>query len=265
MRLPFDGRYLVLGVLVYIIVLVLNFPADRAYAHWKNAELSQQASRHFSLVGISGSVWSGKADLGVIQGQPLEDIHWSLRPWSLLLGQVGLNWSFRLPNSTSDQGFGRGVTNLGLDGSMDFSELEARLPVAMMANIAKMGALNPTGSVSLNLEDVVWDGKILSSATGRIVWHGAGVSLLKPLALGDLSMSLETENEQVKGNIADNGGPLSITGVVTLKADGSYQFNGSLAARNNQDLQNALRSMGRPGPDGKVKVNYSGNLARLGF
>lgn len=262
MRLPFDARFLVLGMLVYIIVLILNFPAEQAYAYWKN---SDNTSRDFSLVGISGSVWSGRADLGSIQGESLKDIEWSLRPWSLLFGKVGLNWSFHLSGPGGTQGFGRGVTSMGLDGSMDFPRLQAEVPAAMTAKMARMSALRPAGTVNLNLQDVEWNGQNLVSASGRVVWRGAGVSLIKPISLGDLTMVLETEGDKIKGVISDSGGPLSIAGVLSLNADGAYQVNGTLAARNDADLQNALRSLGRPGPDGKVKINYSGSLARLGI
>lgn len=266
MRLPFNGRYLILGVLAYIVVLILNIPADRAYAHWKSSDLSKNInSRQFSLSGISGSVWSGKASFGMVQGQSLQAIEWSLRPWSVLLGQVGLSWSFRLPDSTGTEGYGRGKTAMGLDGSMDFDQLEMNLPLVEAAKLVGMAALRPAGSVSLNLQDVNWNGENLTSVEGRVVWHDAGISMVKPISLGDLSMVLEMEGEQIKGVISDSGGPLSIDGVLKLKADGTYQINGALAARDSPDLQQALRSMGRPGPDGKVNINYSGSLAKLGL
>ncbi|WP_455199546.1 type II secretion system protein N [Kaarinaea lacus] len=270
MRLPFDKRYLLLGVLAYIIVLVLNFPAEVAYAHWKNSEAAKsKAGRQFSLVGISGSVWSGQAGLGVIQGQSVKDVEWNLRPWSLLLGQVGLGWSFRLPDSTGNQGFGRGITSMGLGGSLTFSELEMNLPLIEAAKLVGMSALRPSGSVNLNLQDVEWDGQSLVSATGRVVWRDAGVSLVRSVSLGDLTMDLETEDNKIKGHISDSGGPLSIDAVLNLSADGAYQVNGTLAARNDPSgdntLQTTLRSMGRPGPDGKVRIDYSGTLAKLGL
>jgi len=262
MRLPFNGRYLVLGVLIYIIVLILNFPAERAYAYWKN---SDKASRSLSLGGISGSVWSGRADFGNIQGQSLENIEWRLRPWSLLLGQVGLSWSVSLSNPGGVKGHGNGVTSMGLDGSIDFSSLEARIPASVTAEMAGMAALRPSGIVTLNLQDVEWNGQNLESAKGQVVWSSAGVSMIQPLLFGDLSMVLETGDDQIKGVLSDSGGPLSIDGVLTLKDNGTYQLNGSVSARNDNNLQNALRAMGRPGPDGKVKINYSGKLASLGL
>lgn len=269
MKLAFDVRFLVLGLLAYVIALVLSFPADRAYAHWKSSDSfsSTSASREFSLSGISGSAWSGKADVAIIKGTRFDSLEWTLHPWSLFLGQVGLSWRFQLPDSqgAAEGSYAQGVTSLGLDGSISFSSLEGRVPASVVAGMARAGALRPSGLVNLNLQDVEWDGQSLVSATGRVVWSGAGVSLLQPVLLGDLSLTLETSNFGIKGVLADSGGPLSAQGLITLTTDGNYQFNGAFAARNDKSLDNALRSMGRPGPDGKVKISYSGNLAKLGL
>ncbi len=268
MKLAFNVRFIVLGLLTYIIFLVLSFPADRAYAYLKSSDSSSSnASRSFALTGISGSVWSGKADVVAIKKTRFENVEWTLRPWVLLLGEVGLSWHFRNSDTQGSKAgsFGQGVTSLGLNGSVSFSSLEAQIPASMVASITKMQALQPSGSISLNLQDVEWNGQSLVSAEGRIVWRGAGVNLFKPISLGDLTLTLETRDDEVKGVIADGGGPLSIDGLLTLEEDGKYQFNGAFAARGDKVLENALRSMGRPGADGKVKITYSGNLAGLGI
>ncbi|MCK4587424.1 MAG: type II secretion system protein N [Gammaproteobacteria bacterium] len=268
MKLAFNVRFIALGFLVYIIFLILNFPADRAYAYWKSSDSSSSnTSSSFALTGISGSVWSGKANVAAIKGTRFENVEWTLRPWVLLFGEVGLSWRFRDSDSQGSRkgSYGQGVTSLGLDGSISFSSLEAQVPVSMVASMANMKALQPSGSISLNLQDVEWNGESLVSAEGRVIWRGAGVNLLKPVSLGDLTLTLETSNDEVKGVIADSGGPLSAEGLITVEEDGRYQFNGAFAARNDKGLENALRSMGRPGADGKVKINYSGNLVKLGL
>jgi hypothetical protein len=267
----------VFGLLVYLVALVLTFPAERAYAHW---QASEQANKAFALSGISGSVWSGKAAMALVQGQPLEKVEWTLRPWSVLFGEVGLDWRFQLPESNGEGGhkvnapsggregaleYAQADTALGLDGSVAFDTLEARLPASMIARIAKVSALRPVGTVNLNLHDVQWDGKTLNSAEGRVVWSGAGISLLKPIALGDQAITLETVDDVVMGVLSDGGGPLSLDGLLTVTAEGKYDFSGSLAARNAPDLERALRSMGRAGADGRIKLKRSGSLASLGL
>ena len=78
-------------------------------------------------------------------------------------------------------------------------------------------------------------------------------------------MNVETKDEAVQGVLSDGGGPLSAEGLLTLSADGAYQFSGRFAARGDKDLEQALRTMGRPGADGKVAVKQSGTLASLGL
>ncbi len=258
LRLPLDLRLVAFGLLFYLGFLVMNFPAERAYGYFQDSEL---ASRDLALGGISGTVWSGRANLAVIKGTRLEALEWTLRPWAILGGQVALDWRFKVGD-----GFARGVTELGADGTIAFPELEARLPAALLAGLARASALRPAGLLSLNLQDLRWDGVSLVSAAGRAVWNGAEISLLKPLPLGDLSMTLETTAGEVRGVLADAGGPLSLDGLLTLDAEGNYQFSGVLAARGNApELKQALRSLGRAGSDGKVTLNRSGSLAQLGL
>ena len=250
----------VFGLLVYLAALVFTFPAERAYAHW---QASEQANKAFALSGITGSVWSGRASIALIQGQQLKDVEWTLHPSSLLFGQVGLSWRFQLPES--EGGYAQAEAAFGLDGSVKLEQLEARLPAAWVAVVAKAAVVRPSGNVSANLKQLTWNGQSLSSAEGRVAWHGAGVNIFKPVALGDLALSLETVDETVKGIVSDGGGPLSLDGLLTLTPEGKYTFNGSLAARNSPDLEAALRSMGRTGSDGRIKLKRAGSLASLGL
>lgn len=269
MKFSLRSQYLpiiVFGLLVYLVSLVLTFPAGRAYAHWQSGE---HANKAVALSGISGSVWSGKASMALIQGQQLESVEWSLHPSALLFGQVGLSWRFQLPaeggDSTGEAGYAQAKAAFGLDGSVSIEQLEARLPASWVAAMAKASVVRPSGSVSANLPQLHWDGQSLTAAEGRVAWHGAGVNIFKPVALGDVAVSLETADEVVKGVVSDGGGPLSLDGLLTLTPDGKYEFNGSLAARNSPDLETALRSMGRAGADGRVKLKRAGSLASLGL
>ena len=87
------------------------------------------------------------------------------------------------------------------------------------------------------------------------------------MRLGDLKMTFETGADGVKGILSDGGGPLSAEGLLTLDAEGGYQFNGALAARDPsaKDLKNALNSMGRPDREGKHVIKRSGKLSQLQF
>jgi general secretion pathway protein N len=250
-----NWRWVAFGLLAYVAFLVLSFPAERVYAYWKSG-----APAGFALAGITGSVWEGRADAAVIGGQRLEAVSWHLHPWALLTGRVAADWSFKV-----DDGFGRGEAAAGLGGGLTLNSVEAKLPIAQAPG-RTLAALRPSGVLNLNLRGVEWDGTALVSAEGRMVWSGAGINVLQDLVLGDLSLDLETAGGEVKGVLADAGGPLQASGLLTLKADGSYEFTGSFAARGNDPkLLQALRTLGRVGPDGKVQVTQKGTMASLGL
>lgn len=258
MRLRINWRYLLIGLLAYVIFLLVQFPADRAYAMWKAGPGAQQK---VVLGGLSGTVWRGSARQAQIDGQRLQGLEWRLKPWTVLFGRLSLDYEVRL-----DDGFARGSLAADSQGAMTFEALEAKLPLAQLSFRA-LAALRPSGVVNLNLHDVDWNGQALLSAEGRVVWSGAGVNLFQPLQFGDLALTLETRNDAVVGQLSDAGGPLQADGLLTLKPDGSYQFSGSFAARDGAQspLGRALKSLGRPGADGRIQVSQSGTLAALGL
>lgn len=258
MRIRINWRYLLIGLLAYLVFLVVQFPADRAYAMWKTGPGAQQK---VVLSGLSGTVWQGSAQQALIDGQRLQGLEWHLKPWTVLFGKLSLDYEVRL-----DDGFLRGSLAADPQGAVAFDALEAKLPLAQLS-IKALAALRPAGVVNLNLQDVDWNGQALLSAQGRVVWTGAGINLFQPLQFGDLALTLETRDDAVVGQLSDGGGPLQADGLLTLKPDGSYQFSGSFAARDGTQspLGRALKSLGRPGADGRIQVSQSGTLADLGI
>jgi len=251
-----DWRYLLIGLLAYVVFLVVQFPADRAYAWWKAGPGAQQP---LALSGLSGTVWQGSARRAQIDGQRLQGLEWHLKPWTVLFGKLAADYEIRL-----DDGFLRGSLAADPQGAVAFDALEARLPLAQLS-LKALAALRPSGVLNLNLREVDWNGEALLSAEGRVVWSGAGINLFQPLQFGDLALTLETRDDSVIAQLSDAGGPLQADGLLTLKPDGSYQFSGSFAARDGAQspLARALRSLGRPGADGRVQVSQSGTLAAL--
>ncbi len=258
MRLRLNWRYLLIGLLAYVAFLIVQFPADRAYAWWKAGPGAQQK---VVLTGLSGSVWQGSARQALIGDQRLQGLEWHFKPWTVLLGKLALDYELRLHD-----GFMRGSVAADPQGAVDVTALEAKLPLAQLS-LPAIAALRPSGMVNLNLRDVDWNGEALLSAQGRVVWTDAGISLLQPLQFGDLALTLETRDDGVVGELSDAGGPLQAEGLLTLKADGSYQFTGRFKAREGAQspLGRALSALGRPGADGKIPVNRTGRLADLGI
>lgn len=265
MRYLPDLRLVAFGLLIYVVVLIASYPAERGYAHLQARGLTPPG---LQLGGLQGSIWSGSADVAVIQGQTLRSVTWQLQPWALFTGTASVAWSFQIPGEAAAAGHGTGVAQWRPGGSVVVPQFEGRLPARFVATLLNARAVRPEGLVSLNLNALRWEQQRLAAVTGKVVWSGAGINLFKPLPLGDLTLSLETVDGVIRGVIADAGGLLAIDGLLTLSADGRYQLTGEASARPGQDsgggLGAALGALGRADADGKVHFSHTGALPGSG-
>ncbi len=252
-------RYILLGLVCYLGFLVITLPADLVYGYWKN---SLGHDSPIILEGVSGSVWSGQVAQASISGQPVDKLSWSLSPAQLLLGNAEVALDFAMRN-----GFGKGQVGYSVFGSIYADNVEAWLPMDLVAPMVQLGSLKPGGALAVNLSELKVKNHTLASALGTVVWQDAEITILKPMPLGSLQVELEPADDGVKGVISDLGGPLEAEGLVTVDSEGNYDFSAEIAVRdpNQRDLVNAIRSLGRQDSSGKVKLEQSGNLANLGF
>lgn len=271
MNTTYNLKWAVLALLAYAVMLLLTFPAERAYNTLQQGEPSGQAAiPGLILSRFHGSAWCGSAEQGTIHGQQVAAVSWQVRPWTLLFGGVGLSWQLNTPataaGSGQESGIVRGESLWNLDGSLEIPALEARLPVNQLAEALGMASLRPVGVMAIDLDHLSLLGTELKSINGTIVWQQAGIELMKPLQLGDLRLSLETRTDGILGIISDGGGPLALEGTLQLQPDGRYQFKATAQARGNDDnarqLSAYLNSLGPRGPDGKIRITRTGRLER---
>jgi general secretion pathway protein N len=250
-------RYILFAVAAYLIFLLVMFPAAQAYSILKSTIGTDGSIR---LSGISGTVWSGHAKAALIGGQRFDSLNWNLHPWALLLGRMQIDVGFR-----DGENFGRGSIARGIGGGLYLKNVEARLAIDEMPSLTKLLPIGLQGSVGMNIQTLELDDLVVTDALGTLAWQDAAVTVPQKTELGDLRVKFESDAQGVKATLADGGGPLAAEGVLLLKPDGSYQFTGAFASRdpNQRLLTQSLRLMGRPGPDGKVKVSQSGNLTDL--
>jgi len=163
-------------------------------------------------------------------------------------------------------GYGKGTLGYSFFGGTYFNNVEAWLPMSAIEQIANISAFKPGGALDIKLSNVKLDNNVVVSARGDVAWHGAEMTMLKPLVLGDLDIAFEPNEGGVKAVLTDQGGPLKAEGILQLNPDKSYEFNGAFGTRGNQkDLHAALTTMGRFDRDGKVKLSLKGNLEQFGF
>ena len=252
-------RYIIFGVIFYLGFLITTLPAELVYGYWK--QYAGKATPVF-LEGVDGSIWSGKAVQANIAGQPMDNIRWQFKPAKLLLGDAELSMYFKMKN-----GYGKGVVGHNLFGSTYAHNLEAWLPMGWVLPMFNLGSLKPGGALAINLQEFQVNNKTVVTALGSLVWQDAEITILKPMPLGSLKVEFQPNNEGIKGVISDMGGPLQVEGLINLDHEGKYDLSAEVAVSDpqQQDLRNAISSLGRPDRNGKVKLHQSGNLADLGL
>ena len=243
--------YLGLGVLAYSIFLVATVPAARAYP------LLKSSIAPLALYGLDGTLWSGRADTADLGAYRLGSLSWQAHPWKMLLGRLEFAWT-----AAKDSAQGSGVAARGLTGKFHLSATRARVPVAELSAQLPFLPLQPGGVLRIELSKMQIDDNIIVAADGILAWENAAFVTPQPVNLGSLALTLVTDDSGIKGVLLDKGGALQAQGVLMLKPDGSYQFTGTLASRDPQQpqIQQSLAILGKPLPDGKIAVSWSGLL-----
>lgn len=251
-------RYLALGLPLYLLFLVVLFPAAQTWRY--AAEPLAKSVPGLSLAALDGSVWSGRAGSVVYRQALLGELNWQLSPLSLLLGKAQVKTLLQ-----SDNGYlqSRVKTPLG-GGNVALADTEGQMPLGDLLRFTPYLPVVMEGRLSLNLPEleVAPDGRLVR-AEGTVTWHQAAMSAPQELAFGDLQMVLRTEAEgQVVGDITDRGGPLKVEGKLQLSPDRSYRFNGTVAAGPGApaNLTQALGWLGKPDAQGRYRLNYNGRL-----
>ena len=252
-------KYTFIGLVAYIVFLFATMPAGFAYSYWKNSFGGEKVA--VTLNNIEGSVWSARADNAIIKGQQFNALTWNISMLTLLLGILEMDVEFKVAD-----GYGKGTVGYSFFGGSYLNNVEAWLPLSEIERIANLSAFKPGGALDIKMSNVKLDNNVVVSARGDVAWHGAEMTMLKPLALGDLDIAFEPNEGGVKAVLSDQGGPLKADGILQLNPDKSYEFNGEFGTRGNQkDLHAALTTMGRFNRDGKVKLSLKGNLAQFGY
>ena len=248
-------RYGVFTAAIYLIFVVAMLPAQNAWGF-----LQPRLPGDVKLYGVDGTLWSGAAASAVINRQEYRQLRWDFEPLALLAGRIQYALAFNNGASKANAVIGRSLT-----GNLLFQDVTARLTAVELNTYLKLPAVRLNGAFDIDLQRLrIVDGRIVA-ADGTLAWKQAGLQSPRSVVLGDLGVTLETVDDGIKGTVLDHGGALQANGILMLSPDGEYKFTGMFASRDSADtgLVQALRMMGKTGPDGKVNVSFSGKIPPL--
>jgi len=246
--------YVVLGLLAYVAFLIATLPAEQALVQLK-AQLPAE-TKTLRAAGLSGSIWSGRADVLEVAGQRLDKVRWQLKPWSMLGGKLGLVLFL-----DGKEIAGQADLVVSQDGTVALADVDLRLPADRLSTMFKL-PVGLGGQFTVKLDNAQLQGNQLQRINGVVGWQRAAV--IEPLAqtLGEYTATLTSDESGIKADVKDVSGPLQLAGEATLTPDGRYAFNGTVLVRDRSQamLVQGVQALGRPGADGRVPIKYSGRL-----
>ena len=133
-------RIIIAGLFVFLLVLLVTFPARVAYNWFVPAEVR--------LSGISGSIWQGAATEGIAGGAYIRDLQWRFRPGALFRGQLAFAASGSPGSGTMEADVA-----IGLGGALLISNLRGNMPLDVVHQAFQRSGIR--GDVILQFETLM--------------------------------------------------------------------------------------------------------------
>lgn len=243
-------RYVVFGVVMYAVFLVGTLPAPWVYSHWLQSRLGS-----WTLYGVQGTLWQGRAALARSGNIALDELRWDLHPWTLLWGRVEAALRFKYETAPGSLVVGR-----SLGGKWYLDDVAIDLPAGQLTPLLRLPGAELGGKLAVQLSSLTVKQGRVTAAKGSVAWEKAALRKPAAVELGTFEIDVDTDAEGVSGTLLDRGGSVQAQGLFKLSPNGQYQFTATFASRNPQQplIAQGLQLFGTPGPDGRVKYSATG-------
>lgn len=240
-------RYVLAGIIVFLGVLIVSFPARVAF-NWF-------APPDVHLSGISGSVWNGSAVEGLAAGIYVQDLTWRVKPASILSGQLEFATSSKPAAGTLTADVA-----ISLDSSLTLSTVSGRIPLDLIHPAFQQNRIS--GDVNLSFAKVVIKNGLPVDINGNVTVSNFFAPELSSSPLGDYIAVVSNSEAGIKATIDDTSGVLDVSATVTLSPDNNYQVLGEVAARPDAppSIAQQLQMLGSPDARGFRSFRFEGSL-----
>ena len=238
----------VVGGVVFLGVGLATLPASLLASHLPSEVTAE---------GVSGSVWSGAADVIRLRGQPLGAASWTAEPLALLSGRLNYHVELERPD-----GFARGRLGASLGGALLGEDLEFDLPMsALGGGPSGSGWL---GSVAAQLKTLRLENGWPVALNGHVT-----VAKLQPpgaqVAIGSYAIDFDPpgdSGDKLIGRVRDVDSPLLVRAQLVLKHDRSFSLEGDVTPRPGapQEVMQAVAFLGAPDAMGRRQFVLGGSF-----
>mgnify|MGYP003934227969 CR=1 FL=1 len=250
-------HYILTAVISYLVLLIATIPATSL-----NSVLGKETP--VNIQGISGTLWEGKAYLINIDNKvKLEDTQWSFSLWRLFLGQLALDIDTNFAGNPVTAEIGSSFL-----GRIFINDLKTEVDAAKVSELAQIPLAQLSGAITLDIEHAQWKQGELPMATGTINWSNATVTVADTASLGNISVTLgENEQQLLNADIKNQGGDINLRGNAELVPEADYSVNMVLipTASANRNIKNSLSLFAKKQSNGEYHLKNSGSLTQLGL
>jgi hypothetical protein len=245
---------LALGLGVYLTAAIVSFPASLAHRWF--------APDALALAVVEGTIWRGSAAHGAVKGFAFADLEWQLEPLALLTGKLSVTTEAALPT-----GFASAHVVASGD-RLELTDISAATSLETFASLLPLG--EASGQISLGFERIEFVDGWPTAAVGEARVGNLSVPPLFAMA-GVTSVVLGNFRAQFTGEqtpdivalVSDEGGPLELTGSISLAPDRTYTIDTLIRPRaeSSQVLRDGIDMIGAPpNAEGMRKIVLSGSL-----
>lgn len=253
--------YLFLFLVAFVASVIWKFPAAGVLPHVNINPLS--------VVGVTGSVWSGGADQVIAPppALPLSNVNWRFQPVALLSGSTAANLDFEVLG-----GNGSGNVARSFDGDVAVTAGTFSVPAANLAQFLPLPVADFGGKVIADIENLELENNLLTTAQGTVIWSNALVTGLVEAKLGQVVLDFEPKPVDGQaahiGKLSNTDGDLEIKGDFQIDIKGNYRADIRLkpTASASPGLTGALGSLGpiaKRESDGSYRIRNNGNIRNL--
>ncbi len=241
------SRLIVAGCVTLLVGLVSVFPARVAY-QWLPAPT-------FSLAGISGSVWSGRASQASSGNLYVQDLRWQIKPLSLFVGQL----RYKI-EANPNPGFIDGQVSVNLSGAVTASDLRGSISLQPFGQLVGIRGLN--GTLNIEFERLVIENGLPIAANGVFEVLNLVAPNIHRASVGGYRAEFFTQDTGVVASVEDTDGLIDVAGSLQLSADGTYKFVAQLAPKGNtpDSVRQQLQLLGSANDRGQHELRLEGQL-----
>lgn len=238
-------KYSVIAILLYLFFLIYSLPASIALSF-------VSLPKNIVLSSVSGTAWSGQARQVKYSAVNFGLLKWQIHPLHLLAGKLVADISLR-----NDEQYIHSEISLGLSGAVELEDTRFLVDIASLQPLTYGMPFSYAGYVKGDFPVSFIHKNRYLQFTGQL--DVMDLKLISPQQqlFGDLHVDFSAEKEGgSSARIKDTGGPLSISGKLSLSKNAMLHLSTKLSARETgSSLDQLLSLFGKKDQSGRVQLN----------